>query len=98
MIIVREFLQHILPALFLLQLVHPWGHEGDKTASPHAGSTGDNGGGECRAGVVDELARRVEALAPVTEETGSVGFRVEVEEESTKHNSKTPMEDIKTVL
>lgn len=81
-----------------MQLVHPRGHEGDQAASPHAGPTGDNGGGEGGAGVVDELARRVETLASVTEETGSIGFRVEVEEESTKHYCKTAMEDIKTVL
>ena len=93
-----ELLQHKLPSLLLLQLVHPGGDEGHEAAAPHAGAAGDNGGGEGRAGVVNELARGVEALAAMAEETWSIGFRVEVEEECAKDHSKTAVEDIKAVL
>ena len=48
--------------------------------------------------MVDELARRVQALAAMTEEARGIGLRVEIEEESPKHNSKTAMEDIEAVL
>lgn len=48
--------------------------------------------------MMDELARGIETLAAMTEETWSIGFRVEVEEERAKHNRKTAMEDVKTIL
>ena len=98
MIVVREFLEHVLPALLLLQFVHSGGDKRHQTTSPHSGATGDDGGREGGAGVVDELTRRIETLAAMTEETGSVGLGVQVEEECTKHHGKTSVEDIETVL
>lgn len=47
---------------------------------------------------MDELPRRIETLASMAQETRSISFGVEVEEEGPKHNRKTTMEDIKTVL
>ena len=48
--------------------------------------------------MVDELPWWVETLAAMTEETGGVGFCVEIEEKSTKHNGQTAVEHIKAVL
>ena len=98
MVVMRELLQHILPALLLLQFVHSRGHEGNEAATPHARPARHDGGREGRAGVVDELARGVETLAAMTEEAWCVGLGVEVEEEGPKHNSQTAVEDVETVL
>lgn len=95
---VREFLQHVLPSLFLLELVHSRGDEGDKTASPHARPTGEDVGREGGTGVVNKLPRRVETFAAMAEKAGSICLGVEIEEEGAIHNGKTAMEDIKTVL
>ena len=97
-VIVRELLEDVLPALLLLEFVHSGGDEGDKAATPHARATGDNGGGEGGAGVVDELAGWVEALAAMTEEAGGVGLGVQVEKEGPKHHGQTAVEDIEAVL
>lgn len=48
--------------------------------------------------MMDELSRRIETFAPMAQETWSIGFGVEVEEEGPEHNCKTAMEDIKAVL
>ena len=48
--------------------------------------------------MVDELARRVETLAAVAEETWGVGLGVEVEEESAVYHCQAAMEDIEAIL
>ena len=48
--------------------------------------------------MVDELARRVEALAAMTEEARSVGLGVKIEEEGPEHHSQAAVKDIKAVL
>lgn len=48
--------------------------------------------------MVDELPRRVQALAAMTQQAWSIGLSVEVQEESTIHHSKAAMKHIKTVL
>lgn len=47
---------------------------------------------------MDELARRVEALAAMAEEAGGVGLGVEVEEECPVDHCKTSVEDVEAVL
>ena len=48
--------------------------------------------------MVDELARGVQALAAMAQQTGSVGLCVEVQEEGAIHHSEAAMEHIKAVL
>ena len=98
MVVVRKLLQHVLPPLLLLKFVDSRGHERNKTAPPHAGPAWHDGGGEGGAGVVNELARGIEALAAMTEEAWCVGLGVEIEEEGPKHDSQTAVEHVKTVL
>ena len=76
-----EFLEDVLPPLFLLGLVNAGRDEGYETASPHAGATGDNVWRKCRTDVVNELPRGIEALTAMAEETGGIGLGVEVEKE-----------------
>ena len=98
MVVVRELLQHVLPALLLLEFVHPGGDQGHETAPPHAGPARYDRGREGRARVVDELAGWVEAFAPVTQQAGGVCFGVEVQEESPEHDSKAAVKHVKAVL
>ena len=82
-----ELLKDILPSLLLLSLVNASRYKRYETASPHAGTTGDNIGGKCGTDVVNELSRGIEALAAMTEKTGGIGFAVEVEKECPVDNS-----------
>ena len=82
-----ELLEDVLPSLLLLSLVDASRHERYEAASPHAGATGDNVGGKCRTDVVNELSRGIEALTAMTEETGGIGFAVEVKKEGSVHDS-----------
>ena len=81
-----EFLEDILPSLFLLCFVDASRDERDETASPHAGATRDNVGGKSGTDVMYELSGGIETLAAVTEEAGSIGLRVEIEEECSVHD------------
>ena len=47
---------------------------------------------------MDELSRRIKALAAMTDEARSISLSIEVEKECAIDNSKTSMEDIKTVV
>lgn len=71
-----ELLQDVLPSLLLLEFVHALGDEGDQAPPPHAGTAREDVGRESGAGVVDELPGRIQALAAMTEEAGSVGLGV----------------------
>lgn len=48
--------------------------------------------------MVDELARRVQALAAVTQQAGGVGLAVQVEEEGAVHHRQAAVEHVKAVL
>ena len=48
--------------------------------------------------MVDVLARRIKALAAMTQNAWSISFRVQVKEESSIGNGKTTMEYIEGVL
>lgn len=93
-----ELLDHKLPAVLLLALVHAGGLERYETTTPHPRPAGEDVGWEGGAGVVYVLARGVQALAAVAQEAGGVGFGVEVEKECPVRHSKTSVEYVKRVL